>query len=504
MKTISQIKSFLKQCKLSELLVCEENIRHNAYFLIENLSQDHCDITVGDAFIALKGKTHDGHQFVNEALQKGAKLIIVEDITQINVKEDRACVIELKQLRTCLAQLAYWFYGNSSNMQKVIAVTGTNGKTSICHFIAQILTRLSTKVGVLGTIGNGIFPELSTSALTTLDSIALQRSLRYFADNQVEVIAMEASSHAIDQNRIAKTNITTAVFSNLDIDHLDYHHTMEKYFAAKVKLFIMSSVKSCIINKDDVYGKRLSQILQAESAKQIISYSLTDKNADYYMPIKKILPTGFEVEIHWQQQCQDNIVIPVLGIYNLSNIAAAISTLLVNAYSFVALVEALPKLQNATGRLEQLVVEHKPLVVIDYAHTADALEKALKALRSQTNGKLYCVFGCGGARDHGKRPLMAKAVQAYADFCVITEDNSRTDSIKDIVKDILSGFDSKYTKFVVIEDRKEAIEYVLSRAQKTDVILLAGKGHETYLDKDNQKIYFDERQVVRNFWNKND
>lgn len=504
MKTIAQIRAFLIEINALKSTAYQTiDLNKNPFFLIENLYQDHRLVTENDGFIALKGQVHDGHRYVNQLRAQGVQLILVEDIDLMDPK-DVPFVIEIKNLKSILASLASWFYDYPSEQQSVFAVTGTNGKTSICHFLAQSLSRLNHKVGVLGTIGNGIFPTLEDSALTTLDNLSLQRILKNFYDQDADTVAMEASSHAISQQRILNVNIQTAMFSNLDIDHLDYHQTMEQYFQAKRQLFTLASVKKCVINLDNDYGRALYDELIEQQEKQVFSFSLIDSQADCYMPITSISPQGFVVDLFFKNSKALNITIPIMGEYNVSNIAAVVCALLANAYSFDDVITTLSGLYNPKGRLEKLIHDGKALVVIDYAHTADALAKALQAVRVQTKGKLYCVFGCGGSREHSKRPLMAKAAQQYADFVIVTEDNSRTDDIKDIVQDIISGFDDEFTEFIVIEARKEAIEYALSIANAHDVILLAGKGHETYLDKHHQKTHFDEREVVLEFWRKND
>lgn len=504
MKTIAQIRAFLTEINPSKLLSQQTaHFTNYAYFLIENLYQDHRLVTKNDGFIALRGQVHDGHRYVDALVAKGVKLILVEDISLIHPK-DVPFVIEIAYLKSILADLASWFYDAPSAQQHIFAVTGTNGKSSICHFLAQGLSMLKHKVGVLGTIGNGIFPKLEDSALTTLDNLSVQKILKSFVAEGANMVAMEASSHAIIQQRILKVNIQTAIFSNLDVDHLDYHQTMEDYFQAKRQLFIRPSVKYCVINIDNDYGKCLYDELVKDKSKQTVSFSLIDKKADCYTPIKSISPQGFVVDVFFKDNKAQDMAIPIIGEYNISNIAAVLCTLLVNGYPFASVLATLACLHNSKGRLEQLILVGKPLVVIDYAHTADALAKALQAVRVQTKGKLYCVFGCGGSREHSKRPLMAKAAEKYADFVIVTEDNSRTDDIKDIVQDITSGFNDGFANFIVIEERKQAIEYALSKANSEDVILLAGTGHETYIDKNHQKMHFDEREVVLDFWRKND
>ncbi len=501
MKTIAQIINFFsKQGLLSQVHFNQQN----AYVLIENLCQDHKGCQKGDIFIALKGQRHDGHQYVSAALEKGANLIVVEDIHLVPDSVNKDDLLEVREIKHHLSEFAGWFYDFPSQHLQIYAVTGTNGKSTIAHFIGQLLTKLGYKSGVLGTIGNGIYPKLYASSLTTLDTVNLNKVLKDFVRTKVKSVAMEVSSHAIDQNRIKGINIEIAIFSNLDVDHLDYHQSMVDYFEVKARLFRMQNVQKCIINIDNEYGVKLYQDLLSLKTKQVLTFSIQNKKADCFIAIERYLQTGFEVSIYWKEVKITQMLLPIMGEYNLSNIAAAITALLANGYSLESVKHALPFIQNAKGRLEQLKFRNKALVVIDYAHTPDALQKALQALQSQLKGRLYCVFGCGGERETSKRPLMAKVAQIHADFCIITEDNSRTEPIDNIMADILRGFDKQFSKYIVIKDRKKAIEYVLTHTTADDIILLAGKGHETYLDKNNFKIHFDEREVVMNLWSKDD
>lgn len=503
MKTITQIKAFLtKTCALKSIFNQMIHFTNSPYFIIGNLYQDHRLVTKNDGFIALKGQVYDGHYYVNELIARGVKCILIEDSNLVDPK-DLPFVVEISHLKLILATLASWFYDNPSMNQRIFAVTGTNGKSSTCHFLAQTLSKLRDKAGVLGTIGNGVFPDLRNSILTTLETLSLQKKLKSFYDEDVDIVVMEASSHAIKQQRIAKVNIQTAIFSNLDLDHLDYHQTMEEYFQVKRQLFMLSSVRYCVINIDNDYGRRLYSEVSQKASKELFSFSLMSDEADCYVPIRSISPQGFVVDVFFKGSKFYKIMIPIIGEYNISNIAAMLCALFANKYKFTDVLATCEYLQNPKGRLETLIKSGKAMVIIDYAHTADALAKALQTVRVQTKGKLYCLFGCGGSREHSKRPIMAKAAQQNADFIIVTEDNSRTDKIEEIFKDILSGFDNSFAEFLVIKNRKQAIEYALQKASAKDVILLAGKGHETYLDKNNQKTHFDERDVVLDFWRKN-
>ena len=488
MKTIVQILDFLGK---------PVNIKN---IEISNIYQDHRLCDSSDLFIALSGKTTDGHHYIEQAKHKSVAFIIVEDIRKINSDINHNQIIEISDIRKKLPDLANWFYDYPSNQATIFAITGTNGKTSISHFIAQILTKMNYKAAVLGTVGNGIYPDIEPSSHTTLGILQLQSYLATYGKKSVKNIAIEVSSHAIDQNRIAGVNIDTAIFTHLSTDHLDYHGSVEAYFNVKSRLFDHPSIQRAIINQDDYYAQKLYKKLLQKQAISLYRYSTEDKDADCFIAIKNIEINGIVIRLFWQQTYIGEVMLPLLGLFNVSNIAAAITALVATGYQIEKIIPTLSILSPVPGRVEKIVMPGKPTVIIDFAHNADSLTKLLQSIQAHAKNRIICVFGCGGNRDTTKRPLMAKAAQKYADFCIITEDNNRNEPFNNIANAIVSGFEKHYGNFTVIANRQQAIEQALSYANSSDTIVLAGKGHECYLDKQGHREYFNERAVVEKYW----
>lgn len=492
MKTLSEILAFLKYpCQHIE----EKSIRA--------IYQDHRKCRENDIFIALSGKHHDGHHYIAKAEAKGVSLIIAEDLTRLPQRHPTNNVVEITNIREKLSELANWFYDAPSTKCPLFAVTGTNGKTSVSHFIAQILSAFS-QTGVLGTVGNGIYPTLIESTHTTLDNLSLQALLNRYIHEGARNIVIEASSHALAQKRLDKIAIDTAIFTNLDTDHLDYHGSMQAYFKAKISLFNMSGLQRGVINIDNEYGKTLYQKLQKHTAlPSCLSYSVKDKNADCCFEMLMLKSTGIKVNIYWQKQFITCMYLPIIGRFNVSNIAASFAAVVASGYPIHQVLKALKTLKNVEGRLEHLSFARQPLVVIDYAHTPDALENVLRAVKAQTTGKLICVFGCGGDRMHDKRAKMGEIAEKYADFSIVTEDNNRYENFAHIKADIVRGFKAESKRYTVIPNREKAISHALTYANEQDVILLAGKGHERYLEKNGKRHFFDERAIVKKAFDHN-
>ncbi|WP_119343273.1 UDP-N-acetylmuramoyl-L-alanyl-D-glutamate--2,6-diaminopimelate ligase [Facilibium subflavum] len=491
MKQLSQVIAFLNI-----------TLPVDADVIVNRIYQDQRLCGENDIFIALSGAVFDGHQYVRHAQAKGACLCIVEDIKRIDNTCDLSSVVEITDIRQRLSALADWFYQNPSQKLNITAVTGTNGKTTVSHYIAQLFCLLGEKTAILGTTGNGIYPKLETSSHTTLDNLQLQSHLSDYQNEAVKNVVMEASSHAIAQNRIAQLAIDTAVFTNLDEEHLDYHQTLENYFEAKAKLFEQPHLKNAVINIDDPYGQRLYDKLKKQGKLSLFCYSTIHKNADTFFYIKQYYPDAIAVDIFWQKHQVASLHLPVLGDFNISNIAAAFTSMMANDYPLMAVVEKLPELKGVPGRLELLKMANKALVVIDFAHTPDALQKVLKAMQNQLNGRLICVFGCGGDRQKTKRASMAAIAQKLADFCIVSEDNNRYESFESISADIIKGFDPQIKNYYIEPKREIAIEKAISMSEACDIILLAGKGHENYIDEKGQKRYFNEKEVVESIWRK--
>lgn len=430
--------------------------------MIKSLIIDSRQAGPGSVFLAYPGSAADGRDFIADAIKNGASAVVYEP-AGFQPKPVSVPMIPVRGLREQVNALAAEFYGFPGNQLTIIGITGTNGKSSVCHFTAQALTKLGQRCGVISTVGNGIWPQLSTSERTTPDPIALQRYLADFVKDGVTHVVIEVSSHALDQQRVHLPDFDIAVFTNLSRDHLDYHPSMQAYAAAKARLFTAPNLTAAVVNR------------QAEFAKAMVAH----------------LPAG--AKLRWYQADQ-SIKTRLLGRFNQENVAAVAKVLEALGYEAAQIQPILKELQPVRGRMEVIAHAGFPTVVIDYAHTPDALEKALQALPNVT-GSRWVVFGCGGERDRGKRPLMAKIAERYADHIILTTDNPRFEDPHAIFNDILAGFQAPQT-VKVIADRAQAITFVLQQAQAGDVVLLAGKGHETAQCVRGEKIVCDERTIV--------
>lgn len=472
------------------------------------LSQDSRAIKSAYVFIALNGVQFDGHQFIGQAVQKGASAIFVNtdkstyelvDTLQSPTNE-KIPVIAIPQLASQLGILAARFYQYPSQQLTLIGVTGTNGKTSCTHFIAKVLQQLSKPCGVIGTVGYGFPNQLKATTHTTPDSITLQQWLAELLDEGAQAVAMEVSSHALAQQRVQAAQFKIAILTNLTRDHLDYHGDMAVYAAAKQTLFQQPDLEYAIINADDAFGVALLSQLDP----RLKTYIYTTQ----YLPtITQNYPSICASKIQLTEKgLQALLITPwgegilhtqLLGRFNLSNLLAVVTTLGILGYALSDILAAVTQLQGVVGRMELVSSRAtQPSVVIDYAHTPDALEQVLLALREHNQGKLWCVFGCGGDRDRGKRPLMGQIAEQYADVVIVTNDNPRHEEPIHIVSEILAGFKHP-DKAIVIHDRTHAIEHALQCANSNDMVLIAGKGHETYQQIGDGKLPFSDALVVK-------
>lgn len=460
---------------------------------VSRLTQDSREITAGDLFVALSGGTFDGRQFVEQALKKGAIAALVEgDKTQHDFE------IAVPDLRTKLSAIAGRLYGDASQEIGVYAVTGTNGKTTISQLLAAALTQLDGPCAVMGTLGNGLYGSLQPSRHTTMDAIAMQASLRELQKQGAKQVAMEVSSHGLDQGRVAAVKFDVAVFTNLTRDHLDYHGTMEHYGEAKRKLFVWPSVKHVVINADDAFGRQL--LADQGITAQKWAYGIRPQqvgNIAGYIHAEKIHYShdGILAEIvtPWGRRLLQS---PLLGEFNLSNLLAALTALCAQGYALEDVATVLGTVPPIAGRMERFGGDKAPLVVVDYAHTPDALEKALLALRLHTMGKVAVVFGCGGDRDRGKRPEMGAIAEKLADLVVLSNDNPRTEQPEQIAADIRAGM-ANADAVTFIADRPQAIATAFAELGQHDGLLLAGKGHESYMDAAGVRTPYSEVAVVR-------
>ncbi len=455
------------------------------------LTNDSRSVRKGSLFFCIKGTQLDGHKFIDEVNQKGASAVVIEDPSLFE-KVPNAILVTNSREAYALA-CSSWF-GSPSKNTKVIAVTGTNGKTTTTFLTAEVLERHGWNMGLLGTVeirtGNHTVP----STLTTPDAWALQESLTACVKSGMRAVTLEASSIALDQHRLTGTQIEVAVFTNLTQDHLDYHKTWENYFLAKKRLFLQMNPRHCVVNIDDEWGKRLANEVPKE---KLITFSLqSGVPATLSAYELKLDALGTRGKIREGDEVFE-FTISQIGQHNIANALSAVGVARALGIPLSQIAPLLENLKGAPGRLERVPLpEGAPQVFVDYAHSPDALEKVtqtLKALRPPT-GRLITVFGAGGDRDKTKRPLMAKAAIANSDLVVVTSDNPRTENPDSIIGDIIPGFEGK--SFHRETDRRRAIELALTFARETDLVLVAGKGHETYQIVGKEKIDFDDRQVV--------
>ncbi|MGH8492394.1 MAG: UDP-N-acetylmuramoyl-L-alanyl-D-glutamate--2,6-diaminopimelate ligase [Moraxellaceae bacterium] len=447
----------------------------------------------GMLFIALKGQQRDARDFIADVIAAGAAAVFAEQDekwpqeTVIN----GIPVIVIPELAQQLGGIASRFFDEPSKKMKLLAVTGTNGKTSVANLLAGALTHLGRKSAVLGTLGNGIYGALEKSTHTTLDACHLQALLAQFVTEGADSTAMEASSHGLVQGRLNGTAINVVLFTNLTRDHLDYHGDMESYAAAKELLFRWPGLQTAVLNADDAASARYRAVLAASV--KVLSYSQqAESNAD--IRALEIKPTLSGLELLVATPAGDCCLrTPLLGRFNVSNLLAVMGGLLALDIPLADIAEALRDAQPVAGRMQSFTGDH-PTVVVDYAHTPDALEKVLASLREHAEANLVCVFGCGGDRDRGKRPLMGQIASRLADRVVLTSDNPRTENPEAIVSEILAGAASD----VLVElDRHRAIHQSIAAAGRHDIVLIAGKGHEDYQEINGQRHHFSDAEEVR-------
>ncbi len=459
---------------------------------VAGLCLDSRRVVPGDAFLACPGASRDGASFIADAAARGAVLVLADSrcgpSPSVGVP-----VIRVPELAERLAELAARFYGRPGDKLRLIGITGTNGKTSCSHFLARTLTHLGCPTAALGTNGYGFIGRLRSASHTTPDVIGLQRVLAEFVDEGADAVAMEVSSHALDQKRVAGLGFEYALFTNLTRDHLDYHGDMAAYGRAKQRLFDAYPVRHAVINVDDAFGRELAR--QVRPAGQVITYALQPRDADVQVTACRYGQTGIEASVRtpWGEVALRS---PLLGDFNLSNLLAALAVLGQEGYPPEALSTALAAIPAVEGRMERFGGEGMPLVVIDYAHTPDALEKALAGLRQHAQGRLWCLFGCGGDRDRGKRPLMGAVAEAGADAVVVTSDNPRSESPQAIIEQICQGM-AKREQLWIEPDRARAIRDLISRASPEDIVLVAGKGHEEYQEIQGTRYPFRDADEVK-------
>ncbi len=466
---------------------------------IDGISIDSKSVTKGDLFVAIKGAKSDGHNYIDSAISKGASAVLVEDVPdQLN---KGIPVIEVADTRMGLADISANFYNHPTKDLVLVGITGTNGKTTVTYLLESIWAYEGLSPGVVGTIDYRYKGKTTASNMTTPESHDLMETLSTMRHSGVSHVAMEVSSHALDKDRVRGCEFDVAVYTNLSQDHLDYHKSIEDYFDAKKKLFtevLPQSSKSMlcsVINLDDEYGERLSK----EARGEIVLYSVENSNANFYAKKINISEKGISAII---KTPGDNITINsgLLGKHNLSNILAAVATAYSLGVSSDTIEKGINELKSVPGRLEAIQNPFGFTILVDYAHTPDALSNVLRALRSFTKGRIVTVFGCGGDRDKTKRPLMGEIGRELSDLLIVTSDNPRTEDPEKIIDDIekgVFGVDDSKENYYRISDRRSSIKKALDIAREHDTVLIAGKGHEDYQIVGTTKHSFDDREVAR-------
>lgn len=461
---------------------------------IQNLANNSGDVTKDTLFLALQGNKTDGRRYILEAIEKGASAICLDANAYDDTLKAPVPLIPVQNLKQHQATLASTFYDNPSFKIPVVGVTGTNGKSSITQFIAQAFDGFK-KTGVIGTTGYGFLPHLTPSKNTTPDPIRLQKIIADCVQRDANLLAMEVSSHGLVEKRVENIRFHTGVFTNLTQDHLDFHGTMENYRDAKAMLFEQPLLQHAIFNLDNQTGKDFARHFSKKISTLTFSTSAQSK-ADIVATEYQFTASGFRAMIQspWGR---GELTSSLLGRFNLENCLAVISVLGIFDMPFQTILERVSALSPVAGRMVVYAKPNYPAVVVDYAHTPDALENALNALKHHCAGKLWCVFGCGGDRDKSKRAQMGAIAARLCDQVIVTNDNPRSESPDAIANDILSGMQNQRNCHVIL-DRAQAIEYAMTTANEDDLILVAGKGHETTQTIGNQDLPFNDGEVVLN------
>ena len=461
---------------------------------VQGISDDSRAVRPGDLFLACPGTRTRGSLYIRDALQAGAAAAVVDEALLSDLDRRPGTVIPAPALRDKLGLIAARFHGEPTQRLRVTGITGTNGKSSVSWWLAQAHSALAGKpAGLVGTLGYGCFPRLHSGPNTTPGAIGLQRLCAGFLDAGADAAYLEVSSHALDQRRVNGVGFDAAVFTNLSRDHLDYHRDMDEYFRAKSRLFAFESLRAAVVNSDDVWGRKLLQQLPA--GVEAISYGLA--GSGHAPPVTAAPAPGPEPALDITSPWGRGRVRPgVAGKFNAGNILAVISALCLAGFSFDRVLEALENAGPAPGRMESFLRADGARAVVDYAHTPAALEAALTSLGEDCEGRLICVFGCGGDRDRDKRPLMGAAAERLAAQVILTDDNPRFEDGDAIIVDILSGM-KRGAAVTVERNRSRAIELALERVRPGDVALIAGKGHETVQEIAGKRYPFSDRQQVR-------
>ena len=470
---------------------------------VKGLTLDSREVEPGYVFIALEGQFDHGLAYAEAAINKGAVAVLCDEKFDQYCQQilsrlmSRAICVPVRSLKDRLGGMASQFYAEPSENMFICGVTGTDGKTSVSHFIAQAMRQAYGLSAVIGTLGNGLIDNLQESTHTTPNVIDLHKMLANFYQTGVEHVAMEVSSHGLDQKRVANVNFDVAVLTNLSRDHLDYHGDIASYKQAKKKLFTENASKSLVLNIDDDFGAEIFN--ENKNNQDIWLYGLDEdkvKQSKLYVFASSIrnAVNGIAFTLNSSKGVAD-VNVQLIGEFNVYNVLASMCVLLESGINFNHAVKYIGKLHTVTGRMELLAIKDRPSVVIDYAHTPEALTQALVNVRKHTTGKVICVFGCGGDRDTGKRSLMAKAAEKLSDLVILTNDNPRTEDPLKIIDDIKQGIENEI-QLIVEVDRKKAIKHAIEISTVEDMVLIAGKGHELFQIIGDEKFAFSDKEIA--------
>ena len=438
----------------------------------------------GDVFCCVVGTFADGHKYAAQAVEAGAAALVVERQLDLDVPQ-----VLVENTRIAMAEMAAAYYGNPADEMVMVGITGTNGKTSTSYMLKSIAERMGKKVGLIGTIRNMIGDIIIDTERTTPESVDLQRILRQMKDENVDVVIMEVSSHSLDQKRVHGISYDVGCFTNLTQDHLDYHKTFENYFAAKKLMF--AQCEKAVINLDDSYAADMVAGVDIP----MLTVGVREQ-ADVTASEIDITTRGVQFDFNYRN-VTSRFNVPIPGLFSVFNAMSAAGIALSLGWTLDSIKYGLEHMVSVSGRLEPLPTgKNEFTVLLDYAHTPDALENLLKTVRGFATGRVVTLFGCGGDRDHAKRPIMGEIAGRFSDFAIVTSDNPRSEDPMEIIASVEDGVKKSGCEYVVIENRRDAIEYALKNANKNDVIILAGKGHENYQEINGGKQPFDEKEIV--------
>jgi len=460
---------------------------------IKNIQTDSRKVSEGELFIAIAGHTVDGHDFIEQAIKNGASAILSEK--EMNGFPGVPFVI-VNDTRRAMALVSSCFFSNPSKDMTMIGITGTNGKTTTTNLIDHIFTKVGFKTGLIGTIHNKIGDTFEEAINTTPESLELQRLLYRMKQKNVTHVIMEVSSHSLVEGRVHGVDFDSALFTNLTQDHLDFHRTMEEYKQAKSLLFSqmgndLTKMKISILNNDD----DASDYYRMVSPCNVVTYGI-HASSDFQATDIKIKPNGTSFSLTSPYGTHE-IQTKLIGKFNVYNILAAIATCVTRGIDILEVISAIQNVKGVNGRFEPIDLGQNFSTIIDFAHTPDSLENVLSTISDFSTGSIYTIVGCGGDRDKTKRPIMASIAEKYSDFVILTSDNPRSENPTSILDDMEKGL--KRTNYKKIIDRKEAIQYGITSANKNDVVLIAGKGHETYQIIGNEKMYFSDKETATQF-----